>query len=226
MNSQEQIVSELFSLSERLRKRSGMYTWLEEKYWQLMLLLTRVIERTTYRKKPDIKGEAVLYFGCGVNFTRGVNSDLFGLHRYLKRRRCPDLYLSGTFVPRGLYNLFDGIVCEHVLEHMLPVHGHALLCNLWKMLKPDGTIQVSVPSPVRYVHCSQNETSIDVLAINNLTYNYGHRFMYDAHTLSALLARAGFCDIQVNSYKKSPWMDFLVSAREPESIYLIAKKSA
>lgn len=225
MKIKDPTADELLALSNHLQRSKGVYPWLTEKYWWLMFLTTRAIEELGYPKKLDIQGEAILNFGCGIHFTRGLNSDLFSLHCYLQRRRRPDIYLSGMSAPASLHNRFDAIILEHVLEHMLPVHAHAVLCNLLEMLRTNGAIQISVPSLSRFINNSQNNRiRMDILAINNITYNFGHKFMYDERALGALLAAAGYRDIQVNCYETSPWKEFLVPQREPESIYIIAKK--
>jgi hypothetical protein len=216
----------LVILSNRLQKATGSWRrLLLDCYWTLMYMMNRLIEMLGYPRQVSILGEAILNFGCGIHFTRAVNSDLFAIHRYLKRRRVrPDLYLSGATAPRALTNRFDSIVCEHVFEHMLPSHAHLILSNLYKMLRPNGFIQISVPSLSKFIACSNNVETVDIFSVNDIAYNYGHRFMYDENSLVSLVRAAGFCEIQVNSYASSPAKELLLSAREPESIYIIAKK--
>jgi hypothetical protein len=171
-----------------------------------------------------IPDKPILNFGCGLNFLDGVNSDLFPLHRYILGGRRPDIFLSGTSAPKSLHNRFEVIICEHVLEHVLPVAGHGILTNLAKMLKPNGQIQLSVPSPLRYVSNVNGVININTVGLNNNIYNYGHRFMYDPITLSQLMESAGFCNIEINSYETSPYKHLLVQNREPASIYLIGTR--
>jgi hypothetical protein len=107
---------------------------------------------------------------------------------------------------------------------MLPAHAHVVLVNLCKMLKPRGFIQVSVPSLSRFITCSDDGQTIDVLSVNDIAYNHGHRFMHDEQTIIAMLRAAGFCGARVNSYADSPAREHLLAEREPESIYIIAEK--
>ena len=224
MDNKKDNSDSLFELSRRLQRSSEISQKFVELYWALMFSVTRMIESTFYRGRIELQEEAVLYFGCGTNFSSGVNSGLFAVHRYLKRRRRPDVYLTGVSTPIGLQNRFKGVVTEHVLEHMLPIDGHLVLCNLYKMLEPGGTIQISVPSPVRFIQCTEAGLSMDVIGINDIVYNYGHRFMYDEEALCSLLASAGFEEIEVNTLENSPWSDFLSVDRQPQSIYVCAKK--
>src|SRR5436853_7442343 len=89
---------DLLDLSNRLNKASGLRQRLVTWYWSAMYILTRLIEKLSDPQSLPVQDDLVLNFGCGVHFTRGVNSDLFAIHRYVKRRRRPDLYLSGTSV--------------------------------------------------------------------------------------------------------------------------------
>ena len=116
----------------------------------------------------------------------------------------------------------DAVVCEHVLEHMLPAYALIVVRNLVQMLKADGSIQISVPSPARYR--SGPAHALDVVTLNDIACNYGKKFLYDERMLAALVAEAGCCDVRINSYQTSPWKDFLLAQREFQSIYVTARR--
>ena len=215
----------LLTLSNRLKKANEAWHRLPVQwYWQVMYLLNRLLETLGYPRHLDITGEPILNFGCGVHLTRGINSDLFALHRYLKRRRRPDIYLSGATTPKSLRNRFATIICEHVLEHMLPAQARLIMDNFYQMLRPGGALQISVPSLSRLIAFSDQLQAIDILAINDIAYNYGHKFLHDENSVIALARDAGFSETQVNSYATSPWREYLLAEREPQSIYVIATK--
>jgi len=177
----------LLELSKRLEANSSLASRFRSHYLTLMYHLTRLIERVSFLNKRDIPNTEILNFGCGVNFIQGVNSDLLPLHRFLKGSRRPDIYLSGTYTPPDMKERFQSIICEHVLEHVLPTAGLIILKNLYQMLKPGGRIQICVPRNIRFVSCAQGEIQMDVIGINEITYNHWHQFMYDATSLEILM---------------------------------------
>ena len=216
--------TKLIDLSNRLEQASSPKNQLAYKYSTLMYHITRIMERMGFPREQDIPNGDVLNFGCGWNFIEGVNSDLVQIHRFFKGKRGPDIYLSGMHTPLALQQRFETVVCEHVLEHVLPSSGLIILQNLNNMLKLGGKIQVSVPSTVRYIDCSEGDITIDAIGLNENTYSYGHRFMYDPQTLSTLILNAGFRHVEVNSYETSPFKDLLVEKRSAVSIYLLGTK--
>lgn len=128
-------------------------------------------------------------------------------------------------MPESIVRRFDTVICEHVLEHVLPEAGLSLLTNIRRMLRPRGTIQISVPSPVRYISSRNGSIDIDCLGLNNVIYNHGHKFMYDARMLITLVKSAGYQNVKENSYASSPYKHLLVEEREKESIYVLAKNT-
>jgi len=215
----------IFLLSRKLERSQGNVRMAIKLYWRLMLYLTKIIERTVYRFRIDTKGHKILNFGCGTHLIRGLNSDLFPVHRYFRGLKKPDVFLTGTFVPPRLDGFFEAIICEHVLEHLFPHDAFTLLCNFRRMLQPGGFLQISVPSIIRLLDCKGDTHSFDVISVNNIIYNYQHHFMYDESSLVSLLTAAGFHSIMPNSFESSAWKPYLTREREPESIYILARNS-
>lgn len=51
---------------------------------------------------------------------------------------------------------FDAIFCTEVLEHLFPHEGQRALANLWAVLKPGGTLIITVPNCVPSVLIQPN----------------------------------------------------------------------
>ena len=64
------------------------------------------------------------------------------------------------------------------------------------------------------------------MVVNQVFYDWGHRYMYDFEILAKILQRAGFRQIEKASYRKGGDPHLLVDneARAPESLYVIALK--
>jgi predicted SAM-dependent methyltransferase len=110
---------------------------------------------------------------------------------------------------------FDAVFAEHMIEHIPYAAGLRMLRECCRILKPGGRIRIvtprlgflfemlQAPSPaqLRYLRFTRDEYLPDVPAdeasfvVNNMFYNYGHRFIYDERTLVGALAAAGFSGI-------------------------------
>ena len=227
MDSDKDIdITTLLALSAKIGSEHSLKYTLISAYWRVMLAITSLFERIGYPRRPNTNGGGprILNFGCGNHYVAAVNSDLFSPHRYLRRRKRPDLYLSGLNVPKGTLESFDAIVCEHVLEHMLPHQADTVLRNLRRMLKTGGKLQISVPSLDTMVECGTSTAHVNVTQANDMIYRYGHRFMHNEDSVCALLINAGFRDAAMNSYESSPYKHLLAQERVPQSIYVIAEK--
>lgn len=192
-------------------------------YWSACYRLTGIVERWHGRERRAPR--AVLNFGCGNHFLDGaVNADLFAPHRFLLRKRRPDLYWRGSSTLPDLAEGFRVVICEHVIEHLLPDDALALLRGLRHSLAADGVIVVSFPDvrtilarPVAPAHGST------MLHANSAIYRFGHRFMYDPPLVEQLLAAAGFTDVATGPRAEMPHSALLLDARESESAYLTGR---
>lgn len=223
MNDEAERLGDLLELSQRLTKKNSIGSRLRSGYFGAMFHATRIIERLPFQRR-QFADKNVLNFGCGVNFIEGVNSDLLPLHRFIKGTRQPDLYLSGTYTPPDLNQRFETIICEHVLEHVLPSAGLAILRTLHQLLKPGGRLQISVPGAVRFISCADGRVRIDSIGLNENAYNYGHTFIYDPETLAILMKGAGFQRVEENTYETSPFRPLLLEQRSRVSIYALGTK--
>lgn len=119
--------------------------------------------------------------------------------------------------------VFDYILSEHLIEH-LPYHdGRYMLSECFRVLKPGGRIRLSTPdlkalagllsgadqTGARYVGWIASTFPRDVPAarpaavVNNLFYNWGHRFLYDFATLEEALEATGFVRVTACQLGKS-----------------------
>jgi predicted SAM-dependent methyltransferase len=99
---------------------------------------------------------------------------------------------------------FDGVFCEHVLEHFSQEDGARLAAEVRRILRPGGVFRVVVPD-AEFVLKSYLEDPQALVAergegegtamemVNSyFRQRYEHQFMYDWPTLEQTLQRAGF----------------------------------
>jgi hypothetical protein len=193
-------------------------------YWNACFRLTGVVERWHGRERRA--PHAVLNFGCGNHFLDGaVNADLFAPHRFLLRKRRPDLYWRGTTQFPAYEQFFQHIVCEHVIEHMLPDDMLKLIEGLYGVLAPGGEIVLSFPDLATILEQARRPSPASAAVdLNSAIYRHGHRFMYDSVLVSDLLRSAGFESLRTGSRSEMPFAERLLESREPQSVYVAARR--
>lgn len=100
---------------------------------------------------------------------------------------------------------FDGVFCEHVLEHFTQEDGERLTREVHRILRPGGCLRIVVPDADlllrRYVSARADlvgrrapEAGSTPMEIVNTYFRqrYEHQFLYDWETLDLMLERAGF----------------------------------
>ena len=215
-------------LSRLIRRERRVKMRLVSVYWSMCFRLTRFIEKIIPQQAANTGDVSVLYFGCGNAFKdKAINTDLFALHRFVRNRRRPDVYWSGLTCLPALRSKFQGIVCEHVIEHILPDCLPAVFSSFRQALQPDGTLVVSFPyiRKVLAAECTQGFSS-PMAAVNSVVYRHGHTYMYDPETVSALLRRVGFSEAYESEFASCELKAYLEPAREVETCYVIAVRGA
>ena len=112
---------------------------------------------------------------------------------------------------------FDYIFSEHVIEHVSYADGAQFIRDCFRVIKPGGRLRLATPNlgfitglhhdPATpesdtYIRWTTDRYLPDApktapgFVVNNMFYNWGHRFVYDAETLAASLESAGFQEIR------------------------------
>lgn len=220
-------MNQAFALSRQLKSDKRWFAALVGLYWASCFRITRLYERII-SQSPQGGKRKLLNFGCGNHFQDAiVNSDLFAPHRFLKRKRRPDLFWSGTNRLERFDDYFEGIVCEHVIEHILPDNVAGLFSNFFLVLRPGGTLVITFPDVRRVLQsngCQGYQSS--TVALNSLIYRHGHRFMYDVDIVSEMLAEAGFERVKTGAFSDMPLRELLDPGRETETSYISAYRPA
>jgi len=135
---------------------------------------------------------------------------------------------------------FDGVFCEHVLEHFSPEDGERLAHETYRILRPGGCLRVVVPDAesvlLRYFDSPNEmvarrgvggETPMEIV---NLFFRqrYEHQFLYDWPTMQKMLLRAGFDAAFRSAFGQNGYCPPAVlddAKYEWESLYVEAVKS-
>lgn len=171
--------------------------------------------KETYLQIASPKG---LNIGCGTNLQEGwLNTDL--------HPESGAIFMNAALPFPFADCTFDYVYSEHLLEHLPYAAGKNMLHECWRVLKPGGTLRISVPTldflmemyhepnserTQRYVTWSLQHYAPDMfedfqtdgstlpisLVINNFMHFWGHQMIYDERTLTQALRMAGFSHIE------------------------------
>ena len=129
---------------------------------------------------------------------------------------------------------FDGINSEHVFEHLLYSQDLDLMTELKRILRPGGTLRVSVPSLDRYLDWDDLRSSVPKMdrysslaeAVSNLTQNHGHTSVWQASLLIEMLESIGFEEVKEWSFNSGsdPELAIDEEVHQWESSYVEARK--
>jgi len=176
-----------------------------------------------------------LNLGCGPNISPAfTNLDWTwrpGIHI------CWDL-ADGIPVPQ---QTMDGCFSEHCLEHLDFQLAVATLREIFRVLKPQGTLRIAVPDPEIYIDAyikhRNGEPAVMPLAaaeleptpmmsINRVFRQFGHQFAWDFETLRLFLQRTGSEDVRRQSFRcgRDPVLLIDTPERRIESLYVEAVK--
>lgn len=99
---------------------------------------------------------------------------------------------------------FDGIFCEHVLEHFSLEDGEKLMREAYRCLRRGGVVRIVVPDaeriiktyfedPAKLIRYKTKGQATAMEAVNLFfRQRYEHQFLYDWISVQAMLLRAGF----------------------------------
>ena len=134
---------------------------------------------------------------------------------------------------------FDGVFCEHVLEHFSEENGLAIAREILRILDTGGCFRIVVPDGERVIRLYLESPEALVawrgtgdrtpMGVVNTYFRqrYEHQFLYDWQTLKAMLECAGFSAVSRASYREGLHERALViddTKYEWESLYVEAVK--
>jgi predicted SAM-dependent methyltransferase len=208
--------------------------------WDLSLLRMRGKNALTFQKQRIrarlARGTRPLYLNLGsgprglsdehwVNVDAVIDRNVDYLLDFNRRLPFPD-------------ESFDGIFCEHVLEHFTLDEGERMAREAYRVLRPSGCFRVVAPDGeliMRHYFDQPDslrqfrgagETDMEVVN-SHFHQRYEHQFIYDFKTLTKMLTRAGFREVKQASYGQGPLCPPIVlddQKYEWESLYAEALK--
>ena len=184
-----------------------------------------------------------LHLGCGWNPVDGyVNADFFNVFYVRKSKNYTkklQWQLDLRYPMECDDNVFDGVFTEHTLEHLTPLQANNLLKELYRVMKRNAVIRITVPDLEKYIKFYIGEyDGIDVeafkkmfdtgcSAIRNTTQNYKHKSVWDFDELKRCMEEAGFDDIQKMDFGVSndEHLKLDLESRVWETFYLEGRKA-
>lgn len=211
--------------------------------WDLRLLRTRVnnfVTRQRSRIAADIQSRpspVYLNIGCGPKGRQAANWVNIDAVKSFGVDYAVDLTRKLPFPD----DTFDGIFCEHVIEHFSATEIPSLLREAWRIMKPGAALRIIVPDGRWIMETYLNDPASLVKrrfgspaegtamqAVNSFfRQRYEHQFIYDYETIEQVLLSAGFRAAQHLRYglegsNKDIILDDI--GYEPESLYVEAIK--
>lgn len=190
----------------------------------VQLLLTDSVRPWARRRARHFVYPLRLHLGSGGTHLDGwINIDLVGLPVDLPwNLRHPLPFSDGSA---------EAVFHEHLLEHLPLLAVSALLEECLRLLQPGGIIRVGVPDAGRYIQDIAHPAGVieslrpgrptPLMALAEVAYCYGHRWLWDGPTLSAAIQEAGFSSVSTRGFGQSAIEPAPDSAsREPETVYV------
>jgi predicted SAM-dependent methyltransferase len=210
--------------------------------WELHFLWIRFFNMITFQKarirRLVARRSAPLFLNLSSG-PRGLD-DIHWLNvdGYRDRNVHYLLDISRTLPFRA--NSFDGVFCEHVLEHFSLEDGERIVREICRILRPGGCLRIIVPdaelilrryfsAPAEIVawRGTGNETPMEIVN-SYFRQRYEHQFLYDWVTLEKMLRRAGLSDVARTSFGAALKCQAIVldaPKYDWESLYVEASKS-
>lgn len=126
-------------------------------------------------------------------------------------------------------NSVEAVFSSHVLEHIAFEDALRLLREVRRVLQPGGVVRTSVPDLDRivadFVPEEADKTAWMIFESRGRKDKNAHRWLYNAHSLTALLREAGFEEVRRCEYRtgRCPDIDFLDN-RPEQSVFVEATK--
>ncbi|GAB1268581.1 hypothetical protein NBRC116493_18340 [Aurantivibrio infirmus] len=192
---------------------------------------------TFFKKYPPTaettSGRVLLNLGAGGNLVPGfVNADFYRLHKIFSMNRS-DWMLDITKPFKCKSKYWDGVFIEHTNEHISYSQNLVMLSEVFRTLKPGGTLRIVVPDLDKYLEwgllrkseVKMNRYASLPEAISNLTQNHLHMSVWNFDLLREVLSSIGFVDIVKSQFGGSCIEEFTDRPNHKwQSLYLEAKR--
>ena len=131
-------------------------------------------------------------------------------------------------------NICEGVYLEHTLEHLYPFEAIKLLSEIYRVLRPNGIVRVTVPDLDLYIReYKKKNKSKSFKKFENgcemiwyLTQNFNHYSVWNFDMLKLQLKKNKFTNIKKQKFKKGNNKNILLDRkdRSHETLYVEAKK--
>ena len=225
----------------------GSHTLLDSQFTSFHVTIRNVVVfemisffgRLFMGSKPPLHTDKpnLLNVGCAVTtFSDWINADFFRFNILTGKKMAQlDWMLDLRYPLNCLSNVWDGVFCEHTIEHLYPLHVFNFLQELHRTMKPGAWLRLSVPDLEKYVsyysgdvpHENYYQWSTGCEAICYLTQNYHHKSVWDANLLGRYLETAGFKNVARTGFRKGTDERLLKDreARMWETLYMEAQNT-
>ena len=221
MNLVKVIKHNLYEVIKDYERLMQFILMIKRGYYRLFL---RRFHRCSINRYFELNSIKKLQLGCGPNVLEGwLNTDKDPIHKR------GILYIDVTKAIPFNDNTFDYVFHEHLIEHLSYGQGVKLIQECWRILKFGGKLRVATPdlnfimnfynqekSEIRtkYLHWIVDTFMpgigiyLDTFVINNLFYNFGHKFIYDSKLLRHIFEESGFINIKQSRVRESDDLNF------------------
>ncbi len=209
------------ALEDRLAARA----WFEVRSWLGRAFFSR--------PPPDASEPRLLNLGCGGVLLDGwVNADFF----YVRPWRAPASYWAVDLRHplRCPSDHFDGVFCEHTIEHLSPAQAGRLLAEVFRILKPGAWLRINFPDLAKYARAYVGEPPDEAFrrfeprgaGIRSLTQGWGHRSVWDEELMAAALVGIGFEEVRSVAFQQGSDARLFVDSpdRAWETAYVEGRK--
>jgi len=126
-------------------------------------------------------------------------------------------------------NSFACVYSSHMLEHLYPDDAQRCVREIYRVLRPGGLLRLALPDLDFIVanYDPQDSTGF-LISIFQGTSRRTHRLArhwwhYNAHSLTALLTSAGFCDVRQCRYREGADAAIAQLDNRPNSLFMEAR---
>ena len=199
--------------------------------------LERSIGNLLFKRSPPTKGTPrLLNLGCGPLIYAGwCNADDFAFKRWLREKNFrPEWRLDITKSWKCENDFWDGIFCQHVIEHVRYSQAIFVLEECFRTLKPCAWIRISVPSLAKYIDYYEGRKqdanffrfSPKALSLSYMAQMHYHKSIWDGELMTVALGEIGFVNVREVSFGEGTDRNIIQdqSDKALESLYVEAQK--